>query len=148
MPTQSLPPRPQADLFASPSQPGQTVDGRWRAGEGGEAATLDRAVFGGLYADLGADDWVMNDFLQTFVPQARLRVATARDAARSAEWAPAHAAVHTLASSAAMVGALRLQALCRAVDRAVARQEVGPVDELVVEMDRVAAALADWRRLL
>lgn len=76
-------------------------------------AAIDPEAFARLRADLGGDAGVVREIVGTFLQEAPRLVEEILAGARGGDARRAASAAHTLKSTAAMMGALRLHALCR-----------------------------------
>jgi HPt (histidine-containing phosphotransfer) domain-containing protein len=101
---------------------------------------LDEAVLTELRASTGDDEEFVRDLVATYVDDAATNIA---DLATAVGEKDAHAMVrpaHTLKSTSASVGAMRLSALCRDIE-AVGRD--GNVDGTGAALDRVRGTWAE-----
>lgn len=112
---------------------------------------LDPAAMSALLDVAGGDLDFVDDLAQTYLEDAPLRLAALDDAAAAGDPAGLVAPAHTLKSSSASMGAVRLADLARELE-AAARNGAVPdaldrVAAMRAEYERVAAALSarPWR---
>lgn len=98
-----------------------------------EAGVLDRTRLEHLRA-LGGADFV-DRMIGIFLRNAPLRIAAARAARQSGDWRSVARSVHSLAGSAANLGAVGLYRLCREVERLVGEGALGAVPSLLEELE-------------
>lgn len=107
-----------------PVEPGalRAVVRRW-------GSALDLSVLAGLRSDLN-DDAALSGVIQAFIDQLDPRVERVVNAVEVSDVAEFARVGHTLASSAALVGAGRLEAVARRVELAAAEKRVPTQAEL------------------
>ena len=87
-----------------------------------DAPVLDHAVLDELRASIGDDDAFMVELVETYVSEGETNIAGLLAAAAAQDCAAIVRPAHTLKSTSASLGALRLSAICRAIEEA-GRQE-------------------------
>jgi len=109
--------------------------------------TIDRATFDALSDATGAD--FARELVDTFLEEAPAMLDDLRDALATSDADRFRRAAHSLKSNANTFGALTLGAMARELEQGgVAKVIEGggqPLDALVQEYSRVAAALTDMR---
>jgi HPt (histidine-containing phosphotransfer) domain-containing protein len=107
-----------------------------------DAPAVDAATLAALFEDIGRDEDAMRELIGAFLRQSGPLVSQMREPAKL------HGGAHTLKSTAALLGASRLAALCRALE---AESGAGPVVEAPArvaeverELARVTAELERW----
>jgi HPt (histidine-containing phosphotransfer) domain-containing protein len=85
----------------------------------------------------------MRQLVETFLADAAIRVRGLHVAALAADGPQLMAVAHSLAGSAANLGATRLAEICRAIESAARSGAIGAIeiDPLQAEIDRAGAAL-------
>jgi HPt (histidine-containing phosphotransfer) domain-containing protein len=83
-----------------------------------DAPLLDQAVLDELRASTGDDEEFVRDLIETYVEDARSSIEALGDAAAAADAAAVVRPAHTLKSTSASVGAMRLSAICRDIEAA------------------------------
>lgn len=83
-----------------------------------DAPVLDPAVLDELRAATGDDDEFLRDLVATYVEEAAGHLDALGQAAAAADAAAIVRPAHTLKSSSASVGAMRLAAICRDIETA------------------------------
>jgi CheY-like chemotaxis protein/HPt (histidine-containing phosphotransfer) domain-containing protein len=108
---------------------------------------LNPAAFAALKG-LGGDDdpTFLLGIIEQFVQDASIHLATIHVAAGTGDAAALERAAHTLKSTSASMGALRMAALCHALQElgraGSVAEAMGPIEQLVSEFERVRQALA------
>jgi HPt (histidine-containing phosphotransfer) domain-containing protein len=104
-----------------------------------DAATLDE-----LLATLGGDGAFLAELIATYLADSPPLVDAMRAAAAAGDAAALRRAAHTLKSTSASLGALRLSGVCREVEGAASADRVPAdlVEEAAREYARVSEALA------
>ncbi len=105
-------------------------------------ATLDPVALDKL-RKLGGDEFV-SELVQTFLKDAPERVQAALEAGRRQDWEGVERATHSLASSAAMMGAGELHDLSRSIEHRAAEKE----GDLMPELTRMEALYLEYARQL
>ena len=82
------------------------------------APVLDHAVLADLRASMGDDDEFMRELVQTYVEEGQASLAGLLAAAAAADCAAIVRPAHTLKSTSASLGAMRLSAICREIEAA------------------------------
>ena len=100
----------------------------------GDGAILDRAVVDELRTATGGDDEFVLDLVATYVEEARANLDGLEAAARANDPAAMVRPAHTLKSSSASIGAMRLASICRDIETA---GREGRSDGLVAAVDLV-----------
>lgn len=77
---------------------------------------LDRAVLDELRASIGDDDVFMVELVETYVSEGEASIAALLAAAAALDAAAIVRPAHTLKSTSASLGAMRLSAICRAIE--------------------------------
>jgi len=103
---------------------------------------VDRRVVDELLASVMGDEAFVRDLVETFAGEAELHLGALADAARRHDAVAAVQPAHTLKSSGAIIGAMRLSELCRAIEVA---GRSGVADDLGEQSD---AAESTWRETL
>ncbi len=101
-------------------------------------ATLDPVALDKL-RKLGGDEFV-SELVQTFLKDAPERVQAALEAGRRQDWEGVERATHSLASSAAMMGAGELHDLGRSLEHRSAERD----GDLLPELERLAALYHEY----
>ena len=86
------------------------------------APVLDQGVLDELRASIGDDDAFMFELIETYVSEGSANMAGLLAAAAAGDCAAIVRPAHTLKSTSASLGAMRLSAICRAIEEA-GRQE-------------------------
>lgn len=111
-------------------------------------STLDVAVLARLRADLGGDDATMRELAEAFFSQSPRLLEDARAGAASQARERLLRAAHTLKSSAATLGALRLAELSHALETEAIQGPVpradARVNAIVSEYEAVERDLRAW----
>lgn len=114
-----------------------------------ESAVVDEAALARLtalaaeVAEAGED--LVGELFRTFTVDARTRIAALRVALAQDAFTEAADAVHALKGASSTLGALRLAALCAALERSLRAGEPAPEDaptQLEEELERALAAVA------
>jgi HPt (histidine-containing phosphotransfer) domain-containing protein len=103
---------------------------------------LDRGVLAELRASTGDDDDFVRELIEAYVAEAGGHLDGLAQASASGDVAAAVRPAHTLKSSSASIGAMRLAAICRAIEEA-GRENRGDGLE-----DQVRDAEATWTATL
>jgi HPt (histidine-containing phosphotransfer) domain-containing protein len=98
-------------------------------------ALLDTAVLADLRASIGDDEAFLRDLIETYVLEGTANLAALRDAAGAADAAAAIRPAHTLKSSSASIGALRLADLCREIEASAREERAEGLAERVQAVD-------------
>jgi len=107
-----------------------------------EAPALDRSVLAELRESVGDDDAFIADLVATYIAEGRDHLAAMDAAAAAGDAAAIVRPAHTLKSSSAALGALRLAAIARDIEMA------GRAGETADLPTRVADARAAWDETL
>jgi HPt (histidine-containing phosphotransfer) domain-containing protein len=103
------------------------------------APVLDPAVIAELRAATGDDDEFIAELIESYLAEGQENVDSLSAAAAESDLTVFGRAAHTLKSTSATVGAMRLSELCRGLEEAARN---GGAADLPGEADRVQAA---WR---
>jgi HPt (histidine-containing phosphotransfer) domain-containing protein len=103
-----------------------------------ETAILDQGVLDELRASTGDDEEFVRDLISTYVEDARTNVDALTQAATAGDATAIVRPAHTLKSTSASVGAMRLSAICRDIEAA---GRAGHTDGLDAAID---VARATW----
>lgn len=110
--------------------------------------TFDPRTLRALHEDLGSDAEVTSDIVRTFLRSADDLIVEARVALDKKDARTVMRVAHTLRSSAATLGAVRLATLARAAEGRM-REGGGPdaseVEAIAEELTRAKSAIAAWR---
>mgnify|MGYP001092408336 CR=1 FL=1 len=82
------------------------------------APVLDRGVLAELRAAVGDDEAFIIDLVQTYVSEGETNMAGLLGAAASADCEAIVRPAHTMKSTSASVGAMRLSVICRSIEEA------------------------------
>ena len=82
------------------------------------APVLDHAVLDELRAAVGDDEAFIIDLVETYVSEGEANMAGLLDAAASADCVAIIRPAHTMKSTSASVGAMRLSIICRSIEEA------------------------------
>jgi two-component system sensor histidine kinase/response regulator len=107
-----------------------------------ESPILDDAVLAELRESTGDDDDFLRELVETYVGEATGYLEAMRAAASEADAAAIVRPAHTLKSSSATVGAMRLAAISRGIEEA---GRSGRVDGLAADVDE---AQVTWKATL
>ncbi len=77
---------------------------------------LDQGVLGELRASIGDDDAFMVELVETYVAEGMASMAALLAAAAALDSAAVVRPAHTMKSTSASLGAMRLSAICRAIE--------------------------------
>ncbi len=102
-----------------------------------DPAGLDETVLSRLSETVGAD--VMQEIIDLFREHTPQRIAAARDGLRSGMLDEVARAMHTLKSSAALIGASRVEEIARRMEETATQQQA---DALASQLDELETALA------
>ncbi|MEK6985065.1 MAG: Hpt domain-containing protein [Candidatus Thermoplasmatota archaeon] len=105
---------------------------------------LDPTPLANLLADIGGDRATLAAILAQFLEEAPANLATLRQSSAAGEAAEARRAAHSLKSTAAQMGAMRLSELCRDIEHAAAAGTLPTPQAL----DALDALWSDTRREL
>ena len=103
-----------------------------------ELPLVDMGVVSALRESVGDDDDFVRELVETYVSEGASHLAALADAAARGDTAAAVRPAHTLKSSSASVGAMRLSDICRSIEAAT---RDGQSEGLA---DRVATAHVTW----
>ncbi len=106
-------------------------------------AHLDKTALDKL-RKLGGDEFV-SELVETFLKDAPERVDAALTAGRAQDWEGVERATHSLASSAAMMGAGELHDLGRSIEHRAADKKT---DDIPADLERMAALYEEYAGLL
>ncbi len=106
------------------------------------APLVDRAVVDELLTSVMGDEAFVRDLVETFAGEAEVHLGALAEAAERRDAAGAVRPAHTLKSSGAIIGAIRLSELCRAIEAA---GRAGVADGLA---EQSRAAESTWRETL
>ena len=81
-----------------------------------EVPVLDQTVVDELRESVGGDDDFVRELVATYVEEARTHVDGMTDAATAGDSAAIVRPAHTLKSTSASIGAMRLSAICRDIE--------------------------------
>lgn len=84
----------------------------------GAVTVLDQAVVDELRAAVGGDDEFVRDLVATYIEEARTHIDGLESAARANDLGAMVRPAHTLKSSSASIGAMRLASICRDIETA------------------------------
>ena len=90
---------------------------------------LDNGVIDELRASVGGDDEFIADLVETYLSEGATNLEGMVAAAAALDAAAVVRPAHTLKSSSASLGAMRLSAICRAIEEAARAAEVGSLRE-------------------
>lgn len=111
--------------------------------------TFDPAVLAGLHRDLGSEREVTQEIIDTFLANSPELLAAARTALARNDRAALQRAAHTLRSSAATLGAMRLSELAgdaeSALSAAIPSDASVRVEAMEREFSLAALAIRGWR---
>ena len=110
-----------------------------------DAPLLDPAVLDELRAATGDDDEFLRDLVATYVDEADGHLEALGQAAATADAAAIVRPAHTLKSSSASVGAMRLAAICRDIETA---GREGRSEGMAEAVDLVRSAWGDTLQAL
>lgn len=111
------------------------------------APTFDEATLRRLHEDLGAEEDVTRDIVQTFLQSAGDLLREAREGLAKGDAHVVQRVAHTLKSSAGTLGAMRLSELARDLEASLAgggRATPEVVDALEEEYARARGPLEAW----
>ena len=117
-------------------------------------ASIDAAVLGELRESMGGDDEFVTELLETYLDDGAAQLAAIEAALAAGDAAALVRPAHTLKSSSATVGAMRLAELCRGLEmtgRSGSIDELdrdGTVGDLRSEWQAVDGALRSWMERL
>ena len=100
---------------------------------------LDQAVIDELRASVGDDDEFIADLVETYLAEGAVNLEGMLAAAAALDVAAVVRPAHTLKSSSASLGAMRLSAICRAIE------EAGRAGDAASLRDDVDLANATWQ---
>jgi HPt (histidine-containing phosphotransfer) domain-containing protein len=100
------------------------------------ALVLDPAVIAELRAATGDDDEFITELIESYLAEGQANVDSLSAAAAQSDLAVFTRAAHTLKSTSATIGAMRLSELCRGLEEAA---RSGRTDGLPGEAERVQA---------
>lgn len=106
---------------------------------------LDIAAYEQLLDITGGDLAFLDELVDTYLEDADAQVAALRQAVADADPGAIVRPAHTLKSSSANVGAMRVAALCRALE---ADARTGVVPEMAARVDACDTAIAEARAAL
>ena len=112
------------------------------------APDFDDATLRRLHEELGAEEDVTRDIVQTFLKSADDLVKEGRAALAKGDALVVRRVAHTLKSSAATVGALRLADLSRDLEARLmegGRASAADVEALAAALEKARGPLAAWR---
>jgi HPt (histidine-containing phosphotransfer) domain-containing protein len=107
---------------------------------------LDQDVLAELRASTGDDDEFVRDLIDTYVAEADGHFAGLEQAIASGDVAAVVRPAHTLKSSSASVGAMRLAAICRAIEEAGRENRADGLDTQVHDAQATWTATLDALR--
>ena len=107
-----------------------------------EIPLLDQAVVDELRDSVGGDDGFVRELVETYVAEAGPSLRAIADAARTGDAAGIVRPAHTLKSTSASVGAMRMSAICRDLEAAGREGRSDGLDEAAAE------ARAAWLQTL
>ena len=87
---------------------------------------------------------LLDSLSQMFATHAPTRVGAMRDALAQGDAKGVELAAHSLKSSSAQLGALRLERLCRAAEARAHAGDLGGMDVTIEQMEQERAAFAAW----
>lgn len=108
----------------------------------GEVPVLDGAVVDELRESVGDDEDFVRELVATYVEEAGVHVEGLAGAAAAGDSAAIVRPAHTLKSTSASIGAMRLSAICRDIEAAGREGRGGDV------ADAVALATSTWAETL
>lgn len=104
----------------------------------GQPPVVDMGVVNALRESVGDDDDFVRELVETYIGEGRGHLDALAEAAAKGDPAEAVRPSHTLKSSSASVGAMRLSELCRSIEAA---SREGVIDGL---SERVATVRETW----
>ena len=113
-------------------------------------ASIDAAVLGELRESMGGDDEFVTELLETYLDDGAAQLGAIEEAIAAGDPAALVRPAHTLKSSSATVGALRLAELCRGLETAGRSGSIKELDrdctvgDLRSQWQAVDGALRSW----